>query len=964
MIVTYDPWLVGLSLIIAAMAAYASLSLAERVRPVSDGTGLDQGTEQATGRWLAWLLGGALVMGLGIWSMHFIGMLAVRLPVAMAYDPAMILGSMLPAFLASLIALFTLRSGKQRPLLLLGAGTVMGGGIAAMHYIGMAAMRMFPAIRYDPLLFWLSILIAVLASIAALSLAFRLKREPGRGYLVKKLLAALIMGLAIAGMHYTGMAAAEFAEGSVCLSAEGGLTAEFLLPWVAGGSLLLLSLTLLASFFDLRLADQNAYLVAQLRQANEQLQERAERLAEQMVSEARAHAERHRMLAAVVEQSSDAIITLDAHHAISSLNRSAEEMFGYAADALLGSSIDRILVLPAGPDGRLSVAGLAEGTSRCEVLGRRSDGSYLSVSLSNAPLFDEAHCRLGTISILRDVTSDRQVSQQLQQAAAVFQSTNEGVVITDENAIIIAANRAFSEITGYTEDEALGQKAGFTKSGLHDEDFYARMWRQIQESGQWSGEIMDRRKNGELYPKWMGISPVRDGEGKIVNYIGVFSDISQLKETQQRLKYVAQHDFLTDLPNRFLFEDRLEQALRKVKRRGRSLALLFLDLDRFKNVNDSLGHVVGDHLLVQVAKRIGSVIREEDTLARLGGDEFTLLLEFIEDQEEAARTAEQVLAAVQEAFQVDGHELFISASIGISLAPQDGDDITRLLKHADAAMYKAKAEGRNRFSFYSVELSQRLARRFEIEVELRRALEQGELRLYYQPQVAVVDRRIRGAEALIRWHHPQKGLIPPDAFLAIAEESSLLTRIEEWALAEACRQLRQWQDQSLPPVRIAVNLSSETISYHPVAAQIQQLLEQWDLPGQSLQLEITEGSLVEHTSLLTSNLAQLAQLGVSVAIDDFGTGYSSMAYLKRFAVSKLKIDKSFVRDIAIDPNDKAIVSAIIAMGHSLGLQVTAEGVENVEQLSYLVQQGCDEIQGYYYSQAVEAEAFARLVQEF
>jgi diguanylate cyclase (GGDEF)-like protein/PAS domain S-box-containing protein len=947
---SYNEWLVLLSLVIAFIASYTTLSLAERV----------QASVGAAGNY--WILGGAFSMGLGIWSMHFIGMLAFHLPIPIAYDAPLTLASILPAFVASGIALYTIRAGRKSPLTLIGAGLLMGVGIAAMHYTGMAAMRMLPAIRYTPSLFWLSILIAIGASIAALEIAFRLKEGEFSRYLVgKKIGSALVMGFAIAGMHYTGMAAANFAEGSVCLAAPQGINAGLLATLVGTGSVVVLSMTLMVSIFDARMAGQNALMVEGLRRANEELQQRAQQLAEGMTAELRAIGERDRLLAAVVEQSSDAIVTRDLNHLITSWNQAAERMFGYTKEEIVGASIDQILEVPAGPQGRVAFSRLSNPEQLGEVLGKRRGGGYFNIALSNAQLFDEEQRTVGMISILRDITQSKRSEQRLQQAAVVFESTSEGVVITDENGFIIAVNRAFIAITGYSEDEAIGQQAGFTKSGLHNKAFYQDMWADILRQGHWRGEVIDRRKSGETYPKWLSISEVRNDRGQISNYVGVFNDITQLKETQSQLQYIAQHDFLTDLPNRMLLGDRLEHALTRAKRTRTLVALLFLDLDRFKNINDSLGHVVGDHLLVGVANRIQAVIREEDTLARLGGDEFIVVLESLMALEQAAIVAEKIIEAMGRPFFIDDHELFVSTSIGISCYPRDGEESIQLLKHADSAMYKAKEEGRNKYRYYSAEFSSSLSRRFELEGELRRAIEKKEFLLYYQPLVSPRDGQILGAEALIRWEHPKRGVISPGEFLPIAEEAGLLPLIEEWVIDAACRQLRQWWDQRLPSTKVAVNLSSELISYHNVAERITAILEREQLDGSALQFEITETSLVKHTEMLINNLEALDELGISIAIDDFGTGYSSMAYLKRFAVSKLKIDQSFVRDIAIDPNDKAIVKAVILMGHSLGLTITAEGVETLQQRAFLLGQGCDELQGYLFSRPLPAAAFAQLL---
>ena len=950
----YDPWLVGLSVVIAIIAAYTTLALTERLMANHERS------------YLYWIAGGALSMGVGIWSMHFIGMLAFHLPIPLAYDLELTIASIIPAIFASGIALFTVRSGRRSLYTVLLAGLFMGAGIAAMHYTGMAAMRMFPAIRYDPLLFTLSIAIAIGASIAALEIAFRLKEEEHSRYLVsKKLGSALVMGIAIAGMHYTGMAAAEFAEDSVCLAAPQGIEPGWLAIMVGIGSLAVLSITLMISVFDARMADQNAALVTELTHTNEQLHQRAQMLADKMTEELRARMEKEHLFKAVVEQSSDAIITRDLDGNLSSWNPAAEQMFGYAEKEVLGSHLFDI-IHPGGIDEKLAQKHTEAETGGCfqEIIGESKLGEKLQLAVSCAPLSNAQGIRVGDVSILRDITQSKHAEEQLKQAAAVFENTTEGVMITDNQANIIAVNQAFTQLTGYPEEYAVGQKAGFTRSGIHDKSFYAAMWESIKANDFWRGEIIDRRKSGETYPKWLNISVVRNNEGEIIYYVGVFSDITHLKETEARLQHIAQHDFLTNLPNRLLFEDRLEHAIARAHRDGSKISLLFLDLDRFKNINDSLGHLVGDQLLQEVARRITLVVREEDTIARLGGDEFTVILESISNRDQASLAADKIIDAITERIEIDEHELYVTTSIGIATYPDDGEEITLLLKNADAAMYKAKESGRNQFHFYSSDISSELVNRLTLEGELRKALERREFRLHYQPLIDAGSKRIIGAEALIRWQHPLRGLLTPFTFLSVAEESGFMVSIEEWVIEEACRQAQVWQQAGHRDLAIAVNLSSKLISYHDIADRIANQLERHQLDSSALQLEITETSIVEQTETLITNLELIDRIGIPIAIDDFGTGYSSMSYLKRFAVCKLKIDRSFVRDIAEDPNDKAIVKAVIAMGHSLGMRVTAEGVETQEQLAFLESEGCDELQGYLYSQPLDSAAFEILLADW
>ncbi|MDX5370939.1 MAG: EAL domain-containing protein [Pseudomonadaceae bacterium] len=568
---------------------------------------------------------------------------------------------------------------------------------------------------------------------------------------------------------------------------------------------------------------------------------------------------------------------------------------------------------------------------------------------------DEEPCML---TIARDITEREQMQERLHQAATVFESTAEGVMITDLEQRITAVNRAFSDITGYSEAEALGQSPRLLSSGKHDSAFYAAMWHQLAASGHWQGEVWNKRKNGELYPEWLTISAVRDQSGQITHFVGVFADISSLKLAQDRLDYQAHHDPLTGLPNRLLFESRLETALNDARNDQQRGAVLFLDLDRFKHINDSLGHPVGDQLLKAIAQRLREQLRDIDTVARLGGDEFIVLLPGLHQPRDAERVASKLLACFNAPFQADGHEFFISASIGISLFPEDGNDVATLVKNADAAMYSSKAKGRNRIEFYTRNLTFQATERMTLELELRRAIERDELLLYYQPKLCLHSGELVGAEALIRWHHPVFGEIPPDRFIPLAEENGMILQLGDWVLQEACRQMRAWQDNHAPFGPLSVNLSGSQLRQPQLAERIAGALDDFGLTADKLQLEITESFIMTQAEEALLILHRLKELGLQLAIDDFGTGYSSLSYLKRLPLDILKIDKSFVRGLPGDPDDAAITRAIIALGRSLQMTVIAEGVETKAQEIFLTSEGCAQIQGYVVSRPLNAEAFA------
>ena len=539
----------------------------------------------------------------------------------------------------------------------------------------------------------------------------------------------------------------------------------------------------------------------------------------------------------------------------------------------------------------------------------RPDGTERVVRESGKVYCNETGTPIRIVGVVQDITEQKQAEEKLRQAATVFESTAEGVTVTDPDGKIIAVNKAFTEITGYSEQEALGKTPRILKSGRHNETFYHDMWASIIEAGQWQGEIWNRRKNGELYPELRNISAVRDEEGTITHYVSVFTDITAMKRSEERLVYLAHHDALTGLPNRLLFNVQLEHALKRAQREKQQVAVLFLDLDRFKNINDSLGHPIGDMVLQVIVDRMKIQLREEDMLARLGGDEFIIVLENIGTRN-TATVAQKLMQAFCEPIIVNSHSLHLTASIGISLFPDDGKDVTTLVKNADAAMYRAKERGRNNYQFYTTELTNSAMERMVLENELRQAIERDEFVLCYQPQYSLTTGKLVGAEALIRWQHAEMGLVSPDKFISIAEDTGLILPIGEWVLQTACSQARKWQNSGLPIERIAVNVAGIQIQRGDIVETVRRILNETGLDSRCLELEITETFIMQQTEQDLSVLNGLKDLGVTLAIDDFGTGYSSLGYLKQLPIDKLKVDRTFVRDIPKDSDNEAISRAI------------------------------------------------------
>lgn len=556
--------------------------------------------------------------------------------------------------------------------------------------------------------------------------------------------------------------------------------------------------------------------------------------------------------------------------------------------------------------------------------------------------------------------SGKRIDDERRLSQVVFDSTSEGIVITDPQGRILQVNAAFEAITGYAAHEVIGNNPNMLQSGVQDDAYYRSMWQSLLKSGRWRGEIWNRRKSGEAYPEWLTITAVLDAGGRCVNYVGVFSDVSSVREAQDRLAFLARHDALTKLPNRTLLGERIDHALKRAQRHHSQIAVLFLDLDRFKDVNDTLGHSVGDALLQDAAARMSDILRGDDTLARLGGDEFVLLLEDDVSSERAEVVAGKLLAALSMPFDVGGRSLNVTASVGISLYPRDGCDVDTLLMNADRAMYQAKSHGRNRYKLFSAELAEGAYERLMMESSLRGAVARNELELHYQPQVDLSNGRLVGVEALVRWRRDDEQLISPVRFIAVAEEIGIINEIGEWVLREACTQLATWRAEGLDIGRIAVNLSARQIS-SLLPGIVASVLASSGLSGEQLELELTESMIMSNADEAQRVLIGLRGLGVKVAIDDFGTGYSSLSYLKRLPIDRLKIDKSFVHDLGRDASDDAITRAIIALARALELETVAEGVEVIDQVDFLRREGCAMAQGYHFARPVPATELRALL---
>ncbi len=634
-------------------------------------------------------------------------------------------------------------------------------------------------------------------------------------------------------------------------------------------------------------------------------------------------------------------------------NQGLADMTGFPLDELIGMN-GLLLIAPQWRD--LVTRNIRDGYAKAyEVEGLRQDGAVYPLEIRGKSI--PYRGRIVRVAEFRDVTERRRAEERQRLAAAVFEAAREAIVVTDIDGNIVAINPACIAMTGYAEAEVRGQSLRMLQSDRQSETYYDAIWRTVARDGVWQGEFWSRSKDGGLFLALVTFCEVRDAANQLAHYLIVATDITHQKETEQRIEHLAYYDALTDLPNRALLTQRAELALALADRRREELAVLFLDLDRFKEVNDSLGHAEGDALLVQAAARLRELMRETDTICRLGGDEFVLLLPDT-GQPGASRLASKVVAAFDQPFIVAGHSLRVTVSVGVALYPHDGATFGELLKNADAALYRAKHEGRNTWAFYAREMNVATFERLVLESQLRKAIGSGQLRAYFQPKVRLDDGRPVGAEALVRWLHPDHGLIPPERFIPVAEASDLVVDLGDWMLAEACRQLAVWRGAGLPPLTIAVNLAARHFRDPSFIERIERLLAIHGLPAQTLELELTESILLEAGARTAETFLALRRLGLGLAIDDFGAGYSNLGYLKRLPLTALKIDQNFVQNLVTDPDDRILAATIVALGHGLGLKVVAEGVETEEQRRILLDQGCDWAQGYLFAPPMPAERFA------
>jgi diguanylate cyclase (GGDEF)-like protein/PAS domain S-box-containing protein len=955
--ISWNISLVLLSVLVAMIGSFAALTHAQRMR---DSTG-----RMAT----LWMVAGGSTLGVAIWSMHFIGMLALHFPVPIAFDQTLTLISVLPAIFAALLGFKVLRQPSVSYVRIAVSGLLMGAGISLMHYTGMAALKMQPAITYDASLFVLSVLIAVIASWGALLMMYQGERVKLRPFL-RFVLGAIVMGLAISGMHYTAMLGAVIQPGSLCLAGKDRIDHSLLTLLVSMTALLWFSGGIFASLFDRRLAQQCAQALAALAQKHQILQAEAEKQSNAVTQALRDSEEQ---LRTTLRCAPDAVFICEQDGRILDVNDKALFILGYALNELRG----RIIFDLAPSDWRETYQ---RGFSRVlvdhehhvhEVRLIAKNGNKIPMEM-NAVLLPNGR----VYGSCRDITEHKQAQRALQDSEdnlhRLLNSVAEGIYGVDTDGRCTFVNAAFLRILGFdTASEAVGKYIHTLIHHTHaDGRRYpateCKMYKafKLMQAIHVDDEVFWRRDGTAVAVEYWSHPVVKDGV--VVGAVATFLDSTERKFAEQQVHQLAFYDALTGLPNRRLLHDRLNQAIAVSERNERYGALMFLDIDNFKTLNDTKGHDVGDFLLIEVAHRLEGCVRDGDSVARLGGDEFVVVLEMLSSSVDEAVTqaelvGEKIREALNQPYHLSQHVHRSTSSIGIVLFKGYGESIDNLLKYADTAMYQAKSAGRNAIRFYDPKMQAALEARVQLEGELRSALEKQQFRLYYQIQVDSLRRAV-GAEVLLRWEHPDRGLVSPLQFIPLAEETGLIIPVGLWVLQTACAQLKSWQNNPLTrDLVLAVNVSAKQFRQSDFVLQVQRALLESGAKASHLKIELTESIVLDNVEDTINKMREIKMLGVSFSMDDFGTGYSSLQYLKRLPLDQIKIDQSFVRDITSDPNDAAIVQTIIAMTEAMGVNVIAEGVETEAQLEFLDLHGCHEFQGYLFSKPVPLPAFEALM---
>ncbi len=955
--IVWNTPLIVMSVLIAVIGSYTALAHAQRMR-------------ENTGRTATiWMLAGGATLGVAIWSMHFVGMLAVQLPIPVGYDPLLTALSLVPAVVAALLGFRVLRDEHISPRRLLLSAICMGIGISAMHYLGMAALKMSPDIEFNPWVFTLSVLIAIGASWGALLIMYhenwiRLSALP------RSLLGALAMGLAISAMHYTAMLGMHIPEGGMCLTDALRIEPQFMASMMATTAMVWFGGGWLASLFDQRMARKNAQELAELERAHRELFERSEKISQTMIAALSESEDRLRM---TLQNAPDAVFITEQNGRITYVNDNVVELLGYEREELYGMTVFDLV-----PEewkesyhqgGKKIIASKSRVVFEVRLVtksGTRIPMELNAVMLPNGRIYGSC----------RDISERKRAHKELldsqQHLQRMMDSISEGMYGVDIQGNCTFVNAAFLRILGYKNaEDVMGKHMHSLIHHTHADgkpypEAECLMYRSFHtnQSAHTDKEVY-WRKDGTPVPVEYWSQPVSKDD-QVIGAVATFLDITERKNNEQHIHQLAFYDPLTKLPNRRLLMERAQQAIAVSARNGRYGALMLLDLDNFKKLNDTKGHDAGDLLLREVACRLMASMREGDTVARLGGDEFVVVLEGLSiNAEEAANhaetVAEKIRTSLNEPYQLKESRHQTSPSIGVVMFLGHQESIESLFKYADISMYQAKQAGRNAIRFYDPAMQAAIDLRIELESEIEQAMQARQFVLYYQVQVDA-QRRPLGAEVLMRWEHPQRGLVSPAQFIPLAEETGLIVPMGLWALRVACQQLKTWQTDVLTcDLTLAVNVSAKQFRKADFVEQVRCVLFETGAKPSHLKLELTESTVLENVEDTIAKMRELKLLGISFSMDDFGTGYSSLQYLKRLPLDQIKIDQSFVRDITTDPNDAAIVQTIIAMTEAMGLNVIAEGVETAEQQEFLDLRGCHAFQGYLFGKPVPLEQFENLL---
>lgn len=929
--ISCDPKLVVLSVLIAILSSFSAFGMVERA------TSSTQKNQK-----IIWNLFGASAMAIGIWAMHFIGMLAIKFPIPVTYDVPITILSVIPVICACSIVmwLMTLESLNRYRLLI--GGLLLGSGISLMHYIGMAAMRLNAAMTHDAILVCLSILIAVMLAIMALKIKHKAINQVHYKLInIRHIFSAIAMGLASSGMHYTAMTAVHFVPRTTNKVINGVNPT---------------TLTLIVTVVILVILTQAILIPYLLRY-------------KQLISTVKEDAARIR---AMMDTSQDALIQMNTKGYIIGWNTRAQQTFGWKSEEAIGRELVNLIIPLQYRDAYKQGLQHFIATGEGPILNKIIEVEALHQNGCNFPMeltisFIEIANGFEFNAFARDISQRKQAekklmlanqklafqneekdkrAEELTLAASVFTHALEAIMITDAKTTIIDVNNAFTVISGYSRDEVIGRSTRFLQAGMHPPEFYIEMWDKISATDQWIGEVLSRRKNGDPFSASITISTVKHTTDKANHYVALFSDITEQRTHQYQLEQMAHYDTLTKLPNRALLADRLNQAMLRCKRHQSLLAVIFMDLDGFKYINDTFGHSVGDELLVAVSQLMNDTLREMDTPARIGGDEFVAVLTDLANVEDCKPILERLLLKISEPIIVGDLVLQVSASIGVTIYPQDDADADILIRHADQAMYLAKQAGKNCYHLFDNAHDNAVNIIKEDINNIKEALHNQEFVLYYQPKVNISTVEIVGVEALIRWQHPIRGLIQPLDFLPIIETHVVSLNLGEWVIGTALKQIDQWQKVGIA-FPISVNISAYHLHQPNFVERLATLLcAHPDVPPHLLELEVLETSAFSDIDYIIATMQASIKLGVRFALDDFGTGYSSLTYLKRLPASLIKIDQSFIRDMLTDTDDLAIVRGVVSLAKAFQLEVIAEGVETIEHGKALLRLGCELAQGY------------------